>query len=120
MYISIKECLEKMQQGEVFSFACVKYDAARKKGGEILRCEYAMLAYHAAKKLREREGRELTPLEMAQSKQSKRMDKTDREDGFFVRTVQEVTDRDACIAINEPFKIHPRLMLYFNDLIVVP
>ena len=103
--ISLREATRIIDAGEVFTCTCVKYDRKRQTGGQLFEIT-AQLAKIAT-------DRGDTPIEAAEAKERK----AQNHHVNFTRNVALVVDDIQTALIR---KIHPPLMLTFNNKIVMP
>lgn len=116
--ITIKEMLAHMEEGDVFSMKVVKYDRSRKKGGQIQEYNEAKLHVKSeAEVVSEAINRPLTVVEkkMIELKQLKQK-KANHYENYTKNIVLCVNK----FATSELRKIHPALVLEYNNKIVVP
>jgi hypothetical protein len=109
--ISLKEVLTRMDAGEDFSLICYGYDAHRtEKVGKVKQYDSAKLLVHADKNEAQRP---LTTVEKLHTGIIRKPNKQTH----FVRDIQPLTGG---ISMGNPVRIHPRLILFFNQIKVVP
>ena len=107
--ITIKEVLASMSTGNPFSLSYVTYDRSRKKGGQIKHVEEAELVMRQTI-----EGRPLTKKEASITAPTKKKNPNHSEN--YTRNIRILQDGQATSLIK---KIHPPLILTFNQLQVV-
>lgn len=103
--ISIRDMLKAMKSDAVFSMRVVQYDAQRKKGGKVV--EYREAVQLNAKG---RAARGYTPDEAKKARAAKHRDR-------YTRNIAICADGHPTSMIR---KIHPALVLEFNNKKVVP
>ena len=109
--LSFKDCLRIMDSGQTFSIAFGTYDAKRTDNtGEVRRFEEAILLAHIAKTMQRKPQ---TAGETLETPKPKTVDSKTH----FIRDIQPLTGG---IPIGHPVRVHPRLILFFNEKTVMP
>jgi hypothetical protein len=112
--LSFKEVLALMDKAEPFSIQFVTYDQRRPENtGEIRQYDEALLLVHAGKLYGSERGQ--TRMESVSTTQGtpRKPNTTD----FFIRDIQPLTGG---IPVGHPVRVHPRLILFFNQKKVMP
>lgn len=113
--LSIKDVLKLMDSGKIFSVSAVTWDTRRmENSGDIKQYDEAILLVHLDK-LEGYGERPLTKVERLQSITGQvRKPNTEI---HFIRDIQPLTGG---IPMGHPVRIHPRLILFFNNKKVMP
>ena len=112
--ITVKEMLEDMDTGADFSISYIKYDRNRKKGGERIDVLQAQLLQPDKE---EKVGRGKTPLEELKQRTAQvKAGRDPRHMKWYTRNIRILQDGAPTSLVH---KIHPPLVLLFNDQIVV-
>lgn len=116
--ITIKQCLDIMKTGAIFSLTCVRYDRRRKKGGDLLEIAEAQLltAEQQEAETAKRQQRPLTASEL-QALRIEAGGRTPNHRHWHTRNVRILCDGHPTAEIR---KVHPPLFLTFNGRTVVP
>jgi len=117
--ITIREILQQMEKGDIFSIKFVKYDRSRKKGGEIRHFPEAVLhtKSHDDEVTQAAMGRPLTVVEQKMKDLNALKAKQPNHHQNYTRNLVLVQNGHKT---SEKRKFHPALVLEFNNLQVVP
>ena len=111
---SIKEVLAIMDSGKPFSLSVVTWDARRmENSGDIRTYDEAILLAHLGKL----EGYGERPLTRVEKLQVPTESRKPDSDTHFIRDIQPLTGG---IPMGHPVRVHPRLILFFNNKKVMP
>lgn len=119
--ITIRQCLEIMHAGEVFSLKVVSYDRRRKdKTGRIQEYPEAQLVWGdgGSDRVRPPGERQMTPLEQALSTSQTEQDKRDPKHKFWY--TRNIRLRQNGLETEVIKKVHPPLIIEFNGQITCP
>lgn len=110
--ITIRECNHIMKSGNIFSFKCVTYDKKRKRGGELMEFDEAVLMERPKDDdISKDMGRPLTESEKVEVK------KLQRHWDNYTRNLRILQNGTPTSIIK---KIHPPLLIEFNGKQVIP
>lgn len=115
IYISIRDVLDYMASGNTFSLKVVSYDHKRQKGGQII--EYPEVVQVIKKEDAERKQRPATKQEQLQAKVQEHKSKNPSHGKHYTRNINVLQDGHPTSIIR---KIHPILIIEFNNKKVVP
>lgn len=114
-YLSIREVLDYMAIGKIFSMKVVAYDHKRQKGGHII--EYPEAVQVVKKDEAERDKRPATRQEQLRAKVLEHKSKIPSHGKHYTRNINVLQDGHPTSIIR---KIHPILIIEFNNKKVVP
>ena len=112
MAITLKAMLEQMQSGEHFTCTVISYDKRRKKGGTVIEYGEARLYEPSAEQAATRAATEVERLRQRLSSHSRKPS----HGKHFTRNIQLCVEGHPTSDIR---KIHPPLVIKFNDQIVL-
>lgn len=112
--ITVKEMLAEMDTGAAFSISYIKYDRQRRKGGDRVDVLEAQLLMPDKE---DTLGRGRTPLEETRERTARvKAGRDPRHMKWYTRNIRILQDGAPTSLVH---KIHPPLVLLFNDQIVV-
>lgn len=115
-HITEREMLRRMESGEVFSLRYVSFDRQRRKGGKVKHIEQAVLL-HATKEASTAARRPLTPSEHVAVTVDVNKKKDPNHPGWYTRNVRVLQDGAPTAIVR---KVHPPLVLSYNEMRVLP
>ncbi len=114
--ITVKDMLKEMETGDPFSIKYITFDRQRKKGGHIEQYKEAVLLIKPVLVIQpESEGRSPTLIEQ-KKKKLERLRKRPNHKEWYTRNIQLMVNGHPT---GERRKIHPPLVVLFNNKIVV-